>query len=256
MTLTLTPIHHIPMIQPGDNLAEIIMHALQSNEVELKSNDILVITQKVVSKSENRLINLTEITPSERALKLSEIVRKDARLVELVLQESSQVLRASPGVLIVEHRIGVISANAGIDHSNVSGAWGNQEDWVLLLPEDPDASARKLQREISELAKVKTIGILIIDSHGRPWRIGTTGTAIGLAGVPGAVDLRGHKDIFGYKMQYTIINAADELAAGASLVMGQLNEKIPVVHVRGFPYTLRESSIKEILRPQKDDLFR
>jgi coenzyme F420-0:L-glutamate ligase/coenzyme F420-1:gamma-L-glutamate ligase len=256
MTLTFSPIQNVPMIQPGDDLAKLVTDAIRKNHIQLHDEDILVFTQKVVSKSENRLRNLTEIEPTPRAIELAAIVRKDPRLVELILQESKTVLRATPGVLIVEHRIGVISANAGIDHSNVNGPWGNHEDWVLLLPEDPDASAQRLREELCRLNDLKSLGILIIDSHGRPWRIGTIGTSIGISGMPGVVDLRGEKDIFGYKMQYTIINTADELAAGASLVMGQLDEKVPVVHVRGFPYPMREGHLLDILRPEEEDLFR
>jgi len=256
MTLTFSPIQHIPMIVPGDDLAIIVSEAIRKNQIQLRDGDILVVTQKVVSKSENRLRNLTEIEPTPRAFDLASIVRKDPRLVELILQESRTVLRASPGVLIVEHRIGIISANAGIDHSNVNGPWGNHEDWVLLLPEDPDASAQKLRETLCKLNAVKSLGVLIIDSHGRPWRIGTIGTSIGISGMPGVVDLRGEKDIFGYKMQYTIINTADELAAGASLVMGQLDEMVPVVHVRGFPYPLKEGHLLDVLRPEEEDLFR
>ena len=256
MPLTLTPLTNIPMIQAGDDLIPIILQSLNDTGIELTENDVLVFTQKIVSKSENRLVNLSEVEPGKRAQEMAQIVRKDPRLVELVLQQSQNVLRASPGVLIVEHRMGFICANAGIDHSNVKGPWGNHEDWVLLLPEDPDASARRLRDAICQKTGIKKIGILIIDSHGRPWRIGTIGTTIGLAGIPGVVDLRGEKDIFGYKMQYTIIDAADELAAGASLVMGQLDEKIPVVHARGFPYDLREGTTREILRSEEDDLFR
>jgi coenzyme F420-0:L-glutamate ligase/coenzyme F420-1:gamma-L-glutamate ligase len=256
MVLTFTPIQQIPMIDPGDDLAKLVTDAFGKNNIQLRDDDILVFTQKIVSKSENRLRNLTQIEPTPRAIDLAALVRKDPRLVELILQESKSVLRASPGVLIVEHRIGVISANAGIDHSNVKGPWGNHEDWVLLLPTDPDASAQNLREELCKLNEVKRLGVLIIDSHGRPWRIGTIGTSIGIAGMPGVVDLRGEKDIFGYKMQYTIINTADELAAGASLVMGQLDERVPVVHVRGFPYPLKEGHLPDVLRSEKEDLFR
>ena len=256
MTLILTGIGHFPMIEPGANLSELICMALHESDIQLQKNDILIVTQKIVSKAENRLVNLTTVDPSQEALDLALLVNKDPRLVELVLGESKKVIRAAKNVLIVEHKLGFICANAGIDHSNVSGPWGSQSDWVLLLPENPDASARSIRDEIEKQASINRIGVMIIDSHSRAWRVGTVGTAIGLAGVPGIVDLRGTSDIYGYKMQYTIISAADELAAAASLVMGQIDERIPVVHARGFPYPLRESRLREMLRPEETDLFR
>lgn len=256
MTLTLTGISSIPIIKPGDNLGAMILRAAEETGIQLQANDIFVLAQKIVSKAEDRFVNLTQVKPSQKATELAERVNKDARLVELVLSESKKVIRAAPNVLIVEHKLGFICANAGIDHSNVSGPWGDQNDWVLLLPKDADASARIIRAEIEKKSSIAPIGIMIIDSHSRAWRVGTVGTTIGLAGVPGVVDLRGASDIYGYKMQYTIISAADELAGAASLIMGQVDERIPVVHVRGFPYPLRESSLKEMLRLEQNDLFR
>jgi coenzyme F420-0:L-glutamate ligase/coenzyme F420-1:gamma-L-glutamate ligase len=157
--------------------------------------------------------------------------------------------------VIVEHKSGFICANAGIDHSNVDGPWGEADDWVLLLPKDSDKSARQV-REYFQITKRKEIGVLIIDSHGRAWRTGTVGTAIGMSGVPGLVDLRGKEDLFGFQLKITQVGAADELAGAASLVMGQASEGIPVVHVSGFPYVLRDSSITELIRPRDLDLFR
>mgnify|MGYP000954786448 CR=1 FL=1 len=256
MTLTLTGINTLPIVEPGADLGQLICRALEESHLSLVENDIVVITQKIVSKAENRFVNLSEVQPSTRAVELAQQVNKDARLVELVLLESRKVIRAANNVLIVEHKQGFICANAGIDHSNVSGPWGEQSDWVLLLPEDSDASARSIRDEIQKITGIAPIGVLIIDSHSRAWRVGTVGTTIGLAGVPGVVDLRGYSDLYGYKMQYTIISAADELAGAASLVMGQIDERIPVVHARGFPYSLRESSLKEMLRLEQNDLFR
>lgn len=253
--LTLTPLHGIPFIRPGDNLADIVVQALAENGISLADNDILVFAQKVISKAENRLVNLATVTPSPAALELAAKSEKDPRLAELILRESNAVLRTRPGTVIVEHRIGFVSANAGIDHSNVAGDGNAHEEWVLLLPEDPDASARRLRAQIQQRTG-KTIGVLIIDSHGRAWRLGTVGVAIGLAGVPALVDLRGQKDLFDYTLKITIIGAADELAAAASLVMGQAAEGTPIVHVRGFNYPLRESSIQELIRPRDQDLFR
>ncbi|MGE5379184.1 MAG: coenzyme F420-0:L-glutamate ligase [Bacteroidota bacterium] len=255
MSLTLTPLQSIPLIRTGDNLAEIVLHALERNDLALKDEDILVFAQKIVSKAEGRVVNLVEVRPSSRAIELGTMTDKDPRLVELILSESREVLRTRPGTIIVEHQLGFVCANAGIDHSNVAGAGDTTEEWVLLLPEQPDRSAENLRKEI-ESKTGKRIGILIIDSHGRAWRNGTVGVAIGLSGVPGLEDLRGRPDLFDFTLRITQVGAGDELAAAASLVMGQAAEGTPVVHVRGFPYPLREGSLKELIRPKEQDLFR
>jgi len=253
--LILTPLSGIPLIRHGDNLAEIVVHALEVNKLTLEDDDILVFAQKVVSKAEGCTVNLASITPSPQAKELAEKTEKDARLVELILRESREILRTRPGTIIVEHRLGFVCANAGIDHSNVAGTGDSAEEWVLLLPANPDRSAHLLQQEI-ETKTGRRLGVLIIDSHGRAWRNGTVGTAIGLAGLPGLEDLRGKPDLFGFKLRITQVGVADELAAAASLMMGQAAEGTPVVHVRGFPYPLRESSLQELLRPREQDLFR
>lgn len=253
--LTFTPIDTFPLIQPGQDLAEIIHHALQSANLTLEDGDILVITQKIVSKAEGRLVNLSTVNPSKRALEVAEITKKDARLVELILSESKAIIRSGENTLIVEHKLGFICANAGIDHSNVKGDWGNDDDWYLLLPKDPSASALKIRGYFKDQTG-KNIGVMIIDSHGRAWRKGTVGISIGFSGVPGIVDMRGKEDIFKYHLKVTQIAAADELAASASLVMGQADEMIPIVHVRGFPYPLSDAPFHEILREVEEDLFR
>lgn len=255
MTLTLTPLSSIPLVRRGDNLADLVLHALPENKITLEDQDILVFAQKIISKAEGRTVNLASVRPSPRALDLAREVEKDARIVELVLQESTEVLRTRPGTIIVEHRLGFVCANAGIDHSNVAGEGDDAEEWVLLLPTEPDRSAETIRKEI-EAQTGKRIGILIIDSHGRAWRNGTVGVAIGIAGLPGLQDLRGKPDLFGFTLRITQVGVADELAAAASLVMGQASEGTPVVHVRGFPYPLREGSLKELLRPKEQDLFR
>jgi coenzyme F420-0:L-glutamate ligase/coenzyme F420-1:gamma-L-glutamate ligase len=255
MALTLTPLKALPIIQPGDDLAEMIINTLDSNDLSLQEGDILVLAQKIVSKAEGRLINLTEVQPSERAMHYAEITGKDPRLLELILSETKSVLRTRQNLIIVEHRLGFVSANAGIDHSNVSGPWGDPEDWFLLLPEDPDQSAENLRKTLEEKFDCR-IGVLIIDSHGRAWRLGTVGTTIGFSGMPGLVDLRGQPDLFNYRLRVTQVAAADELAAAASLVMGQAQEGTPVVHARGFPYPLREGNLQELIRPEELDLFR
>ncbi len=256
MTLTLNPVVTIPMIQPGDDLGEIINNSLKEMPFLLEDGDILVLAQKIVSKAEGRLVNLNQVEPSDRALDLARTTEKDPRFVELVLQESKEVLRSRPGTIIVEHRLGFVCANAGIDHSNVHGPWGRPEDWVLLLPEDPDRSAESIRLRVQELSGVSAIGVMIIDSHGRAWRNGTVGVTIGLSQVPGIVDMRGKPDLFGYQLRVTMIAAADELAAAASLVMGQAAECVPVVHVRGFPYSLREAGLRELIRSRELDMFR
>jgi coenzyme F420-0:L-glutamate ligase / coenzyme F420-1:gamma-L-glutamate ligase len=249
--LVFTALPSLPIINPGDDLAEIVAAGLDAASVALQEGDVLVLAQKIVSKAEGCTLNLAEVTPSPGALDLASRSGKDPRLAELILRESREVLRVRPGSVVVEHRLGFVCANAGIDHSNVAG----EGDWVLLLPEDPDRSARLLRARLEEMTGVR-IGVLIIDSHGRAWRLGTVGAAIGLSGLPGLVDLRGRADLFDYPLQITQVGAADELAAGASLLMGQAAEGTPVVHVRGFPYPLREGSLSELLRPREQDMFR
>jgi coenzyme F420-0:L-glutamate ligase/coenzyme F420-1:gamma-L-glutamate ligase len=254
LTLTLTPIYGIPNINPEDDLVGLIHAGLMRQAILLEHGDILVIAQKIVSKAEGRAVNLSSVEPSQEAYDLAQIIAKDPRLTELILQESNTVLRTKPGTIIVEHRLGFVCANAGIDHSNV-GSFHESDEWVLLLPEDPDASARILREGLEEISGV-SIGVLIIDSHGRAWRMGTAGVAIGFSGMPGLVDLRGKADLFGYKLEITQVGAADELASAASLVMGQASEGNPVVHTRGFPYDLREGQLNELIRPKQEDLFR
>jgi coenzyme F420-0:L-glutamate ligase/coenzyme F420-1:gamma-L-glutamate ligase len=236
-------------------LPDIILAALDEAGLSLAEGDILVLAQKIVSKAEGRLVNLASVAPSARAVELAGITQKDPRLVELNLQESTEILRARPGTMIVEHRLGFVCANAGIDHSNVRGEGNADEDWVLLLPQDPDGSAGRIRQALEDASGVR-LGVLIIDSHGRAWRAGTVGVTIGLSGLPGLVDLRGQSDLFGYTLKITQVGAADELAAAASLVMGQAAEGTPVIHARGFPYPLREGSLQELLRPKELDFFR
>jgi coenzyme F420-0:L-glutamate ligase / coenzyme F420-1:gamma-L-glutamate ligase len=255
MQLILTTLPGIPLVKTDDNLAAIFVRGVDLANIQLADGDILVIAQKIVSKAEGRLVDLRTVIPSQRAVELARVVEKDARFIELVLRESIEVMRTRPGTLIVQHRLGFVCANAGIDHSNVEGPDGDPDQWVLLLPENPDESAEKILRDIATITH-KNIGVIIIDSHGRAWRNGIVGISIGIAGVPAVVDMRGEKDLFGYTLKVTQIAAVDELAAGASLIMGQAAESAPVVHVRGFPYPLRESSLRELIRSKEQDLFR
>ena len=243
------------MIKPGMDLADVILDGMERARLELMDGDIVVLAQKIVSKSENRLVDLNCVEPSARAVRIAQEIDKDARLVELILGESNEVLRTRVGTIVVEHRLGFVCANAGIDHSNVAGEGGVGGDWVLLLPEDPDKSAEDLRARLNALTGAQ-VGVMIIDSHGRAWRQGTVGVAIGLSGLPGLLDLRGKPDLFGFTLRVTTVGVGDELAAAASLLMGQAAEGTPVVHVRGFPYPLAEGSLKELLRPKEMDLFR
>jgi coenzyme F420-0:L-glutamate ligase/coenzyme F420-1:gamma-L-glutamate ligase len=217
--------------------------------------DILVLAQKIISKAEGRLIDLKDITPTRKAIRLAKHTGKDARLVELILQESKTILRSREGLIIAEHKLGFVCANAGIDRSNVQEDDGGQGEFVLLLPQNPDHSAEVLRKDLQNQLRVD-VGVIIIDSHGRAWREGVVGISIGFSGVPGIVDMRGKQDLFGYELRVTQIAVVDELAAGASLMMGQADEATPVVHVRGFPYALREGSFKELPRNKNNDLFR
>ena len=255
MALVLTPLTGMPLIKSGDDLVDVVASALSSNNIELLDGDILVLGQKIVSKAEGRMVELAEVTPSPQAIKLASEANKDPRVVELVLQESLRVVRVRPGSIIVEHKLGFVCANAGIDHSNVAGPPHGASEQVLLLPCDPDASAARIRRGL-EQRYGQRLGVMINDSHGRAWRLGTVGTCIGLSGLPAVIDERGWKDLFGYTLRVTVVGTADELAAAASLMMGQAAEGTPVVHVRGFPYPLGEGALKELIRPANQDLFR
>lgn len=255
MKMEILPLQGIPVIKAGDNLGKIIAEGLVGNKITLQNGDVIIVAQKIVSKAEERFVELSQVEPTSAAIELARKSEKDPRLVQLILNESNCVLRAKPGTIIVEHRLGFICANAGIDHSNVLKKDSKNEEMVLCLPLNPDKSAGRIRDHLEGLSG-KRIGVLIIDSHGRAWRLGTVGTAIGISGLPGLVDLRGIPDMFGEKLLISEVGAADELAGGASLVMGQAGESTPVVHARGFPYSLREAELDEMLRPVEMDLFR
>jgi coenzyme F420-0:L-glutamate ligase / coenzyme F420-1:gamma-L-glutamate ligase len=237
----------LPLVKAGDDLARLIGGRL-TGELALRSGEVLVLAQKIVSKAEGRMVELSTVTPSQRAVELGAEVLKDPRLVELILQESVRVVRSRPNVLIVEHKLGLIMANAGIDQSNVAPQDGVER--ALLLPRDPDGSAAALQKKLGATA------VLIIDSFGRPWRKGTTGVAIGAAGLPSLIDMRGQPDMFGRILQVTISAFADEIAAAASLVMGQADEAQPVVIVRGLTWKAPNAPAAELIRSSAEDLFR
>jgi coenzyme F420-0:L-glutamate ligase/coenzyme F420-1:gamma-L-glutamate ligase len=247
--LLLKPLRGIPVIQPGADLAQVTLAGLEQSNDGLREGDILVYAQKIVSKAEGRSVSLASVSPSPRAVAVAQETGKDARLVELVLQESSEILRRRKGLLIIRHRLGFSLANAGIDASNV------ETGHVLLLPEDPDASAARIRGDLRARTGID-VGVLIIDSLGRPWRLGTVGTAIGVSGLPALLDLRGRPDMNGRPLESTQIGLADELAAAASLVMGQADEGTPIVLARGVPYARREGTARDLLRPEHEDLFR
>lgn len=251
--LTLMALAGIPEVARGADLAGLLLAAVERAGRALEPGDVMVIAQKIVSKAEGRSVRLATVTPSARALELAKVTGKDPRLVELMLRESREVLRAKPGVLIAEHRLGFVMAGAGVDQSNVPGERG--DECALLLPENPDASACRVQEELRAACGV-AVGVLINDSFGRAWRNGVTGVAIGVAGIPALVDLRGHSDREGRPLRVTQVAAADELAAAASLIMGQSDEGYPAVLARGFPYALRASAVGELIRPHAEDLFR
>jgi coenzyme F420-0:L-glutamate ligase / coenzyme F420-1:gamma-L-glutamate ligase len=249
--LRLIALPGMPEIGRGAPLARLIADALKRVRLVPRRGDVLVVAQKIVSKAEGRSVPLADVAPSARAEALAQETGKDPRLVELILRESRAVLRAKPGVIVVEHRLGFVMANAGIDQSNVPG----RADVALLLPGNPDAAASALRRGLARLCGVE-MGVVINDSFGRAWRNGVAGVAIGVAGMAALVDLRGRADRDGRLLRVTQVAAADELAAAASLVMGQADEGTPVVLARGFPYASGSGSGRELIRAPEEDLFR
>lgn len=251
-SLTFTAVPDIPGIGTGDDLTQIVTGAMATAGLELKTGDILVVAQKIVSKAEGRLVDLNHIEPSNTAQKLAAQTGKDARLIELILSESSEVLRAVRGVLIVRHRLGYVMANAGIDHSNIYSEEGTEQ--VLLLPKDPDASAAAL-RDRLQLVTGMAPGIIVSDSFGRPWRNGVVNVALGTAGLPSLIDRRGERDLYGRQLEITQVAFADAIAAGAGLCMGEGAEGMPVIQVRGAHNGAPVTNGQDLIRPFAEDLF-
>jgi coenzyme F420-0:L-glutamate ligase/coenzyme F420-1:gamma-L-glutamate ligase len=243
----------IPRIAKDDDLVALIGEGVVRGGILPRGGDVFVLTQKIVSKAEGRMVDLATVQPSAEAIELAGKVQKDPRLVELILSESVRVVRARPGILIVEHRLGLVMANAGIDQSNVASPEAPQR--ALLLPVNPDGSAAILSKCLSQRFGVP-IAVIISDSFGRAWRRGTCGVAIGAAGVPSLMDLRGFPDLFGRELQVSITGHADEIAAAASLVMGQGAEGQPVVIVRGLTWRGPDNPASELVRPAAEDMFR
>lgn len=240
------------MINKDDNLADIVVTGLTKNDIQLQEGDVIVIAQKIVSKAEGQLVRLRDVTPSERAIQLASETDKDPRIVELILSESTELVRQKPGVLIMRHRLGHVGAHAGIDQSNIHK---DNDEWALLLPVDPDKSAASLLANF-EKGSGKKLGVVITDSSNRPWRMGTIGSAIGSAGICVLEDHRGGQDLYGRELKVTLINRVDAIAATATLVMGETTEKIPAVVVRGLPFQASTDTAAMINRPLEEDLFR
>jgi len=251
-SLELLALPDLPMVQAGDDLAALILAALDRAGRRLADRDVLVVAQKIVSKAEGRTVDLATVTPSARAIALGAETGKDPRIVELILADATQVVRSRPNLIIVRHRLGFVMANGGLDQSNVAPADGTHR--VLLLPEDPDASAERLRVRLSARHGAR-IGVIISDSFGRAWRRGTAGIAIGAAGLPSLIDLRGQPDLFGRILEVSIIGYADEIAAAASLLQGQAAEASPVVLVRGLSWSAPDSPAAILVRPPAEDLF-
>ncbi|MAT92440.1 MAG: coenzyme F420-0:L-glutamate ligase [Halioglobus sp.] len=251
--LQLIPLDGLPRVEPGDDLARLVAAALGEGALALEEGDVLVVAQKVVSKAEGRYARLAEVRVGDEATALAARAEKDPRLVQLILDESREVLRVRPGVIIVEHRNGYVHANAGIDRSNIDS--DPEDPRVLLLPVDPDASARRLRASLAALTGV-SVQVIINDSFGRAWRNGTVGVAIGCAGLEPLRNQVGEQDLFGNVLEVTEPAVADELAAAASLVMGQAAEGCPVVLVRGAQLAGGAGGSAALLRERGQDLFR
>jgi coenzyme F420-0:L-glutamate ligase/coenzyme F420-1:gamma-L-glutamate ligase len=243
----------IPLVRKDDDLVALIGDGITRGGIVPRDGDVFVLAQKIVSKAEGRMFDLASVQPSAEAIELAGKIQKDPRLVELILSESVRVVRARPGLLIVEHRLGFVMANAGVDQSNVAAPDAMQQ--ALLLPVDPDGSAATLRTRLSQKFGVP-VAVIINDSFGRAWRRGTCGVAIGAAGLPALMDLRGSPDLFGRTLQVSITGFADEIAAAASLVMGQGAEGQPVVVVRGLTWRGPDNAASELLRPAAEDMFR
>ena len=252
-SLSLHALPGLPMVRPGDDLAALIEAGLDRAGFSLEPGDVLVLAQKIVSKAEGRIVEIPTVVASAEAIELAQTVQKDPRVVQVILDQAVRVVRARPNLLIVEHKRGWVMANAGIDHSNVSAQDGTER--VLLLPEDPDASAERLRARLAPPVG-GSLGVVISDSFGRAWRRGTAGIAIGAAGLPALVDLRGNPDLFGRILEVSISGFADEIAAAASLIQGQGAEGQPVVLVRGLSWSQPAMGAAQLVRPPQEDLFR
>ena len=252
-TATLIALRPFPLIRPGVDLAAVVIATIEKLGQRIGTGDVLVLAQKIVSKAEGRYVDLAHVTPNAEAKKIGQETYKDPRLVDVILGESRRIVRHGPGVLIVEHRLGYVMANAGVDRSNIDPETGAEP--VLLLPHDPDASAAALRERLT--AHVGTaLAVIISDSFGRAWRRGTCGIALGAAGLPSVMDLRGRPDIYGRELRVSETGFADEIAAAASLLMGQSDEGVPAVILRGLSWSGASTPASHLIRPAEEDLFR
>lgn len=251
VALTIVALPGMPLVQPGDDLVDLILQGVARADQHLQNGDVLVVTSKIVSKAEGRYRDLASVTPGEEALRIAAESGKDPRIVELVLDESQRVSRLGHGVLVTQHRLGFVSANSGIDQSNIEGG----DDRVLLLPLDPDASAVAL-RDGLRAETGANVGIVISDSHGRPFRVGNVGVAIGVAGLPAALDLRGRTDLFGRVLRVSVQAYADMVASAANLLTGEADEGRPVVLLRGLRFPPQDGRAADLIRSVEQDLYR
>ena len=250
-TVKIIAVENLPLITKGDNIAGLIYNAAKKQDTPLQERDVIVITHVAVSKAEGNVVNLDEVSPSERAKEIAQQTRKEPALVEVILRETKEIVRISPNSLITETKNGIVCANAGVDRSNVEG-----ERNVVLLPKNPSTSAQKIRHEINSLAGCD-VAVIVSDTHGRPFRMGEINVAIGIAGIIPIRDRRGEKDLFGYVLRIKQTAVADELASAAELVIGQTNEGIPAAIIRGYKYQATENaSATELTRPKEKDLFR
>ena len=249
--LEILALEGVPDISEGDNLCGIVLDAYSASGLAPAAGDILVVAQKIVSKAEGRQVALASVSPSPEAERLAAETEKDARVIELILSESEEVMRARPGLIVVRHRLGYVLANAGIDASNVEEGGDSH---VLLLPRDPDGSAASLRADIERRTGVAP-GVIVGDSLGRAWRLGTTGTALGAAGVTALADLRGTPDMFGRPLLVSEVGLADQIASAAALAMGEADERRPIVLVRGLAAASDDSRAADLIRPREFDLF-
>jgi coenzyme F420-0:L-glutamate ligase/coenzyme F420-1:gamma-L-glutamate ligase len=255
--LSVLALPEVPRVHEGDSIHQLVAQALERADLTLHDGDVVVVTSKVLSRAHGRFVDVAAIEPSAQAQELGREIGKDARIVELILRESVSISRKAKNVLIVRHKLGFVSANAGIDMSNAhpAGARPGAGPWALLLPEDPDADAEQLREALASRYGC-SVGVVISDSHGRPFRFGSVGAAVGVAGVPALNSQIGQPDLDGRKLEYTITALADQLAATADLVAGQADEGRPFVLVRGLRFSQVQSSARDLLRPLDQDLYR
>lgn len=240
-----------PDVRPGVDLPRLVVDLFRANDMVPEDGDVLVVAQKVVSKAEGSVVNLDEVVPGVQAQQLARDAQKDARLCQVILDESRGLLRVRPGLIITEHRLGFICANAGVDHSNV----GLGRQWVSMLPRDPDASAEAIRQAIETHFGAR-VAVIIDDTHGRAFREGAIGVAIGIAGMQPLHSYVGDEDLYGYVLQTSVEAVADELASAASLLQGQAAEGTPLVLIRGAPVERGQGAVAQLLRPAEKDLFR